>query len=101
MTEPRLQGEPDSGAVSVERIDLKHSQATPRGLLATDAKCGITRSIAIGEYQITVFASGYNELPADANIRVFESHQCRDHELLGPRNLSIELIVQFIILSKR
>ena len=101
MTEPRSQGEPDFGSVSVKRIDLKHPQATPRGLLAMDPKCWIAWSIAIGEYQIAVFASGHDELPADANIRVFEPHQCRDHELLGPRNLLIELIVQFIILSKR
>ena len=101
MTEPRLQGEPDFGSVSVERIDLKHAQATPRRLLAMDSKCGIAWSITIGEYQIAVFASGHDELPADTNIRVFESHQCRDHELLGSRNLLIELIVQFVILSKR
>ena len=101
MTEPRLQGDPDFGPVSVERIDLKHSQATPRGLLAMDPKRGIAWSIAIGEYQITILAFGHDELPVDANIRVFEPHQCRDHELLGSRNLLIELIVQFIILSKR
>ena len=101
MTESRSQGEPDSSSVSVERIDLKHAQATPRGLLAMDPKRGITWSIAIGEYQIAVFASGHDELTADANIRVFEPHQCRDHEPLGSRNLLIELVVQFIILSKR
>ena len=101
MTEPRLQGEPDFGSVSVERINLKHPQTTPRGLLAMDPKCGIAWSIAIGEYQIAVFASGHDELPADTNIRVFEANQCRDHESLGSRNLLIELIVQFIILSKR
>lgn len=101
MTEPRSQGEPDFGSVSIERIDLKHAQATPRRLLAMDSKCGIARSIAVGEYQIAVFASGHDELPADTNIRVFESHQCRDHKPLGSRNLLIELIVQFIILSKR
>ena len=101
MTEPRSQSEPDSGSGSVERIDLKHAQATPRGFLTTDPKCGIAWSIAIGKYQIAVFTSGHDELPVDANIRVFESHQCRDHELLGSRNLLIELIVQFIILSKR
>lgn len=101
MTEPRSQGEPDFGSVSIERIDLKHAQATPRRLLAMDSKCGIARSITIGEYQIAVFASGHDELPADTNIRVFEPNQCRDHELLGSRNLLIELIVQFIILSKR
>lgn len=101
MTEPRLQGEPDSGSLSVERIDLKHTQTTPWRLLAMDPKRRITWSIAIGEYQITVFASGHDELPVDANIRVFEPHQCRDHELLGSRNLLIELIVQCIILSKR
>ena len=101
MTEPRLQGEPDSGSVSIERIDLKHAQATPRGLLAMDSKRWVSRSITIGEYQIAVFTPGHNELPADANIRVFEPHQCRNHELLGSRNLLIELIVQCIILSKR
>lgn len=101
MTEPRLQGEPDFGSVSVERIDLKHSQTTPRGLLTMDPKRGIIWSIAIGEYQIAVFTSGHDELPADTNIRVFEPHQRRDHEPLGPRNLLIELIVQFVILSKR
>ena len=101
MTEPRSQGHPDSGSLSVERIDLKHPQTTPRSLLATDSKCGIAWSIAIGEYQIAVFASGHDELTADTNIRVFEPNQCRDHELLGSRNLLIELIVQFIILSKR
>ena len=101
MTEPRSQGEPDSGAVSVERIDLKHSQTTPRSLLAMDPKRGIAWSIAIGEYQVAVFTPGHDELPADANIRVFEPHQCRDHEPLGPRNLLMELIVQFVILSKR
>ena len=101
MTEPRLQGEPDSGSVSIERIDLKHAQATPRGLLAMDSKCGVSRPIAIGEYQVTILAPGHNELPVDANIRVFEPHQCRNHELLGSRNLSIELIVQCVILSKR
>lgn len=101
MTEPRLQGKPDSGSLSIERIDLKHAQTTPRRILAMDSKCGITWSITIGEYQITVFASGHDELPADANIRVFEPHQCRDHEPLGSINLLIELIVQFIILSKR
>ena len=66
-----------------------------------DPKRGIIWSIAIGEYQIAILAPGHDELPADANIRVFEPHQCRDHESLGPRNLLIELIVQFIILSKR
>ena len=101
MTEPRLQGEPDFGSVSVERIDLKHSQATPRSLLAMDPKRGIAWPIAIGEYQIAILTSGHDELPVDANIRVFEPHQCRDHELLGSRNLLIELIAQFIILSKR
>ena len=101
MTEPRLQGHPDSGPVSVERIDLKHAQATPRSFRATDPKRGIAWSITIGEYQIAVFTSGHDELPADTNIRVFESHQRRNHELLGSRNLLIELIVQFIILSKR
>ena len=101
MTEPRSQGEPDFGSVSIERIDLKHAQATPRRLLAMDSKCGIARSITIGEYQIAVFASGHDELPADTNIRVFEPNQRRDHEPLGSRNLLIELIVQFIILSKR
>ena len=101
MTEPRSQGEPDSGSLSVERIDLKHAQATPRSFFTTDSKRGIAWSIAIGEYQIAVFASGHDELTVDANIRVFEPHQCRDHELLGSRNLLIELIVQFIILSKK
>ena len=101
MTEPRLQGKPDSGSVSVERIDLKHAQTTPWGLLTMNPKCGIARSIAIGEYQIAILAPGHDELPVDANIRVFEPHQCRDHEPLGSRNLLIELIVQFIILSKR
>ena len=101
MTEPRLQGEPDFGSVSVERINLKHPQTTPRGLLAMDPKRGIIWSITIGEYQVAILASGHDELPADANIRVFEPHQCRDHEPLGPRNLLIELIVQFVILSKR
>ena len=101
MTEPRSQGDPDSGPVSVERIDLKHSKAAPWGFLTTDPKCGIAWSIAIGEYQIAVFTSGHDKLPVDANIRVLEPHQCRDHELLGSRNLLIELIVQFIILSKR
>ena len=101
MTEPRSQGESDFGSVSVERIDLKHAQATPRGLLATDSKRGIAWSITIGEYQVAVFTSGHDELPADTNIRVFEPHQCRDHKPLGSRNLLIELIVQFIILSKR
>ena len=101
MTDPRSQGHPDSDTLSVERIDLKHSQATPRSLLAADPKCGIAWSITIGEYQIAVFASGYDELPADTNIRVLEPHQCRDHESLGSRNLLIELIVQFVILSKR
>ena len=101
MTEPRLQGEPDSGSVSVERINLKHSQTTPWSLLAMDPKRGIAWSIAVGEYQVAVFASGHDELPADTNIRVFEPHQCRDHKPLGSRNLLIELIVQFIILSKR
>ena len=66
-----------------------------------DPKRGIIWSITIGEYQIAVFASGHDELPADTNIRVFEANQCRDHESLGSRNLLIELIVQFIILSKR
>ena len=66
-----------------------------------DPKRGIAWSIAIGEYQVTIFASGHDELTADTNIRVFEPHQCRDHEPLGSRNLLIELIVQFIILSKR
>lgn len=101
MTEPRSQGEPDFGSVSVERIDLKHAQTTPRGFLAMDSKRGITWPIAIGEYQIAILAPGHDELPVDANIRVFEPHQCRDHELLGSRNLLIELIAQFIILSKR
>ena len=101
MTGSRSQGHPDSGALSVERIDLKHSQATPRGLLTMDSKCWIARSIAIGEYQIAVFTSGHDELPADTNIRVLEPHQCRDHEPLDSRNLLIELIVQFVILSKR
>ena len=101
MTEPRLQGEPDFGPVSVERIDLKHSQTTPRSLFTMDPKRGIVWSIAIGEYQIAILAPGHDELPVDTNIRVFESHQCRNHELLGPRNLLIELIVQCIILSKR
>lgn len=66
-----------------------------------DPKCGIAWSITIGEYQIAVFASGHDELPADTNIRVFEPHQRRDHEPLGSRDLLIELIVQFVILSKR
>ena len=101
MTEPRLQGEPDFGSVSVERIDLKHAQTTPRGFLAMDSKRWITWSITIGKYQVAVFTSGHDELPVDANIRVFEPHQCRHHEPLGSRNLLIELIVQFIILSKR
>ena len=101
MTEPRLQGHPDSGALSVERIDLKHAQTTPRRLLTMDPKCRIARSITVGEYQIAIIASGHDELPVDANIRVFEPHQCRDHELFGSRNLLIELIVQFVILSKR
>ena len=101
MTEPRLQGEPDSGSVSIERIDLKHARTTPRGLLAMNPKRGITWPIAIGEYQVTVFTPGHDELPVDTNIRVLEPHQCRDHELLGSRNLLIELIVQFVILSKR
>ena len=101
MTEPRSQGEPDFGSVSIERIDLKHAQATPRGLLATNPKCGIAWSIAIGEYQVAILAPGHDELPADTNIRVFEANQCRDHESLGSRNLLIELIVQFVILSKR
>ena len=101
MTEPRSQGEPDSGSVSVERIDLKHAQTTPRSLLAMDPKRGIAWSITIGEYQIAILAPGHDELPVDANIRVLEPHQCRDHEPLGSRNLLIELIVQFIILSKR
>ena len=101
MTEPRSQGEPDSGSVSVERIDLEHSQTTPRGLLTMNTKRGITRSIAIGEYQIAILAPGHDELTVDANIRVFEPNQCRDHEPLGSRNLLIELIVQFVILSKR
>ena len=101
MTEPRSQGDPDFGSVSVERIDLKHSQTTPRGFLNMVPKRGIDWSIAIGEYQIAVFASGHDELPADTNIRVFEPHQCRDHEPLGSRNLLIELIVQFVILSKK
>ncbi len=101
MTEPRSQGEPDSGSLSVERINLKHAQSTPRRLLAMDPKRWIAWSIAIGEYQITIFTSGHDELPAETNIRVFEPHQCRDHEPLGSRNLLIELIVQFIILSKR
>lgn len=101
MTEPRSQGDPDFGSPSVERIDLKHAQATPRGLLAMDSKCGIAWSIAIGEYQIAILAPGHDEFTADTNIRVFEPHQCRDHELLGSRNLLIELIVQFIILPKR
>ena len=101
MTEPRLQGDPDSGTLSVDRIDLKHAQATPRSFLATDPKRGIAWPIAIGEYQIAILAPGHDELPVDANIRVFEPHQCRNHELLGSRNLLIELIAQFIILSKR
>ena len=101
MTEPRSQGHPDSGTLSVERIDLKHAQATPRCLLSTNPKRGIAWSITIGEYQITIVASGHDELPADTNIRVFEPHQCRDHEPLGSRNFLIELIVQFVILSKR
>ena len=101
MTEPRSQGDPDFGSVSVERIDLKHAQTTPRGLLATDSKRGIAWSITIGEYQVAIFTSGHDELPADTNIRVFESHQCRDHKPLSSRNLFIELIVQFVILSKR
>ena len=101
MTEPRSQGDPDFGSVSVERIDLKHSQATPWRLLATDSKRGIAWSITIGEDKIAILAPGHDELPADTNIRVFEANQCRDHESLGSRNLLIELIVQFIILSKR
>ena len=101
MTEPRLQGEPDSGPVSVERIDLKHAQTTPWSLLAMDSKRGITRPIAIGEYQVAILTPGHDEFPVDANIRVFEPHQCRHHELLGSRNLLIELIVQCIVLSKR
>ena len=101
MTEPRLQGESDSGSVSVERIDLKDSQATPRGLLTMDPKRGIAWSITIGEYQVAILAPGHDELTVDANIRVFEPHQCRNHKPLGSRNLLIELIVQCIILSKR
>ena len=101
MTESRSQGDPDSGSVSVERINLKHSQTTPRGFLTVDTKCGIAWSIAIRKYQVAILAPGHNELPVDANIRVFEPHQCRDHELLSPRNFLIELIIQFIILSKR
>ena len=101
MTEPRLQGHPDSSALSVERIDLEHAQATPRGFCATNPKCGIAWSIAIREYQVAVFASGHDKLPTDTNIRVFEPHQCRDHEPLGSRNLLIEVVVQFVILSKR
>ena len=101
MADPRSQGHPDSGTLSVERIDLKHAQATPRSLLATDPKCGITGPITVGEYQIAILAPGHDELTADTNIRVFEPHQCRDHEPLGSRNLLIELIVQFVILSKR
>ena len=101
MTDPRSQGHPDSGALSVERIDLKHAQATPWGFLTTNPKCGIAWSIAIGEYQVAIFTSGHDELPADTNIRVFEPHQCRDHKPLGSRNLLIELIVQFVIFSKR
>lgn len=101
MAEPRSQGHPDSGTLSVDRIDLKHAQATPRGFLTTNPKCWIAWSIAIGEYQITIFASGHDELPTDTNIRVFEPHQCRDHKPFGSRNLLIELIVQCIILSKR
>lgn len=66
-----------------------------------DSKCRITWSITIEEYQIAILASGHDEFPVDTNIRVFEPNQCRDHELLGARNLLIELVVQFIILSKR